>query len=430
MAYNGTSGASRRRITKYKVDFPTLPSIFGDLPQPAEISIVQNERSHDVVVLTWFAMHRQALANLKTGVPVTFEWSKGSVKNSWHGYVSFVSSEMSSANKKMTEVHCVGASFPAKKRELRVFKNKTIPQVAEILAKEVGLNFKGEANPRIFKQLTISGQSYWEWLSEQARRIGYVMYVEGLDLVFKPIDKVIDQASSEAPVLAYFAPMVPTDGLYEDKTLDYFKVLHGEYVEGMDLRTTKTVAGVNPATGKEFFSTKTPVKSGKPVRKVVNDTLFTEQRTEQVVHDAVSARIAAEGAAHLARFTTPAMVKCQGDPRIRPYKPVVIKGVDKQVDGYWVPLSVRHVMNITGEYSIEMKVATDGVGPTQGTSTRSSSTSNLGLVNIQAALDNGGKSPSVTKKSDIRLKLKSNLVKETNQGYNRTPATWVKKKGK
>ena len=121
---------------------------------------------------------------------------------------------------------------------------------------------------------------------------------------------------------------------------------------------------------------------------------------------------------------------CQGDPRIRPYKPVVIKGVDKQVDGYWVPLSVRHVMNITGEYSIEMKVATDGVGPTQGTSTRSSSTSNLGLVNIQAALDNGGKSPSVTKKSDIRLKLKSNLVKETNQGYNRTPATWVKKKGK
>jgi phage protein D len=430
MAYNGASGASRRRITKYKVDFPTLPSIFGDLPQPAEISLIQNERAHDVVVLTWFAPHKQAMANLKTGVPVVFEWSKGGVKNSWHGYVSFVSAEMSAANKKMTEVHCVGASFPAKKRDLRVFKNKTIPQVAAILAQEIGLKFRGESNPRIFKQLTISGQSYWEWLSEQARRIGYVMYVEGLDLVFKPIDKVIDHSSTEAPLLQFFAPMVPTDGLYEDRTLDYFKVLHGEYVEGMELRTTKSVAGVNPDTGKEFFASKTPVKTGKAVRRVVNDTIFTEQRTEQVVHDATSARIAAEGAAHLARFTTPAAVRCQGDPRIRPYKPVYIKGVNKEVDGYWVPLSVKHYMNITGEYSIEMKVATDGVGPNAGSSTRNASAERLGTVNIQAALDNGGKNPSVVKKSDIRLKLKSTLIKEANQGYNRTPMTWVKKKGR
>lgn len=430
MVYNGTTGASNRRITKYKVSFPTLPSIFGSLPQPAEISLIQKERAHDVVVLTWFRTNSQALSNLKTGVPVYFEWVKGSVKNSWHGYVSFVSAEMSSANKKTMEVHCVGASFSAKKRELRVFKNKTIPQVVEVLAKELGLNFKGESNPRVFKQLTISGQSYWEWMSEQAKRIGYVMYVEGLDLIFRPIDKVIDYSSTEAPVLEYFAPMVPTDGLSEDKTLDYFKVLNGEYIEGMELRNTKTVAGVNPLTGKEFSASKTPVRMGKAVRKNVNDTFFTEQQTSQVVHDSTAARVAAEGAAHLARFTTPAMVKCQGDPRIRPYKPVYVRGVDKEVDGYWIPTSVKHYMNITGEYNIEMRVATDGVGPTSGSTTRNASPSRLGTVNIQAALDNGGRNPSVVKKSDIKLKPKALLVKEKNQGYNRTPTTWVKKKGR
>lgn len=429
MVYNGTTGASRRRVTSYQVSFPTLPSLFSVIPQPAEITIVQKERAHDVVVLTWFRTNSQALANLKTGVPVYFEWTKGAVKNSWHGYVSFVSAEMSSANKKVMEVHCVGASFPAKKQEMRVFKNKTIPQVAETLAKELGFNFKGEPNPRVFKQLTISGQSYWEWMSEQARRIGYVMYVEGLDLIFKPIDKVIDYASTEAPVLAYFAPMVPTDGLYEDKTLDYFKVLNGEYVEGMELRNTKTVAGVNPVTGKEFSSSKTPARTGKAVRKNVNDTFFTEQQTSQVVHDSTSARVAAEGAAHLARFTTPAVVKCQGDPRIRPYKPVYVTGVDKEVDGFWIPLSVRHVMKITGEYNIEMKVATDGVGPTVSSSTRNASTANLGTVNLQAALNNGGRNPSVVKKSDIKLKLRTVLVTERNQGYNRTPTSWTKRRG-
>lgn len=429
MAYNGTTGASRRRITSYKVAFPTLPSIFRDLPQPAEISLIQKERAHDVVVLKWFTMHRQALANLKTGVPVSFEWTKGTVKNVWHGYVSFVSSEMSAANKKTFEVHCVGASFPAKRRELKVFKNKTIPQVAEQLAKEVGLKFQGAESPRVFKQLTISGQSYWEWLSDQAKKLGYAMYVEGMQLTFMPMDKVIDHGSTEAPVLAYFANMVPTDALYEDRTLDYFKVLNGEYVEGLELRNTKSVGGVNPVTGKEFNSAKAPSKMGKAVRRSVNDVFFTEQKTEHVVHDTRAARIAAEGSAQLARFTTPAVVRCQGDPRIRPYKPVYITGVDKEVDGYWIPLSVKHTMSITGEYSIEMTVATDGTGPNSGTSTRNASTAGLGKVNIQAALDNGGYNPATVKKQHIKLKAKTALVKESKQGYNRTPVVWSKKKG-
>jgi phage protein D len=417
-------GGSYRRGTEYSVSYPTLPSLTSTLPKPQSIVITQKQYSHDVAVLEFPVLNQQAMSNLKTGVPVSFTWTKDGNTGTWVGYVAFVSSELSATPRKRLEIHCIGSSFPLKTKKTRVFKNKTIPQVAEILAKEHGFKFVGEPNPRVFSQLTISGQSYWEWLQEQAKRIGYAMLVEGMTLVFRPIDKLIDHSVSNTPVLAYFSNDIPTDTLMADRTLDYFKVLNGEYIEGGELRNTKTVGGVDPVTGRVLSSSKSPKTVGTNVRTSANDVFFQEHKTGQVVHDATSAAVAAEGAAHMARFSTPATVKCQGDPRIKPYAPVYVTGVSDNLDGYWITTNVKHIMTIAGEYQLEMTVASDGLGNNKPTFTRTADLNYVGLVDLEAAIANGGISPSVAKQTGIALHTKTQIHKESGQGYNRTPTVW------
>jgi len=425
MAFSNGTSTSQRRVAKYTVTFSTLPSLSESLPSPTGITIIQKQKAHEVAIIEYPVLNAQAMDNLKTGVPVSFTWAKNGHSSTWIGYVSFISSEMHGSPKKRMQIHCVQASFPFKTKKARVFKNKTIPQVAEALAKELGFKFIGERNSRIFPQLVISGgQSYWEWLQQQADRIGYAMLMDGTTLIFRPIDKLIDHASSDSPVLSYFGNDVPTDTLLEDRTLDYFHVKNGEYIEGSERRNTKTVSGVDPVTSKILKSSKSPAKVGSNTRAKANDVFFEEHRTSQVVHDATAADAMATGAAHAARFTTPAIVRCQGDARIRPYSPVYIEGISGNLDGYWIPTFVKHHLTINGEYQIEMEVAADGNGANVPTSTRVAKRNLVGVVDLNAALQNGGINPAIRATNNTSLVSSKHVLVESGQGYNRTPTKW------
>lgn len=424
---SSNSSATNRRSTSYFVKFPTIPSLNNVMGQPMGIVIKQKALSHDLAILEYPTQNESLLKTLTTGVPVSFEWKKGSDSAKFVGYVSYVSSEISVSPKKRMEVHCVGASYPLKERKTRTFKNKTITQIAQIIAKEKGLKFVGEFHPRVFPQLTIANQSYWEWLHEQAKRIGYAMYVENTTMHFRPFDKLIDEGSSTAPVMAAFASDVPTDTLYYDRTLDYFKALKGDYIEGTELRNIKTVGGVNPVTGKLITAKKTPVKAGKRVRASSNSVLFEEQRTDQVVHDAIAANSSALGAAQMARFNMPARIKGQGHPLMRPYHPVYVDGIDARFNGFWVPDEITHYLTMVGEYQVEMHALADGTGVNAPAVGRKTSTSLVGKVDLEAAVANGGRATHLRTAPNSSLRSASLHVKETGQGYTKTPTVWVHK---
>ena len=431
-----SSHASGRRSTSYYVSYPTLPSLTETLPEPESIVINENQFSHDVAVLSFPVLNQAALSLFKTGVPVKLRWTKENLTRDWVGYVSFISSEHSVNPKKRMEVHCIGASFPLKNRKPRVFKSKTIPQVVEILAKEAGLQFSGDSNPRIFDQVSISGTSCWEWICANAKKIGFGVVVDGTTLYFKKVDSLIDIYSSNSAIISYFANDFPTDFLAVDRTLDYFKVMNGEYVEGDALRNEKHIGGVNPVTGKTVSTKQKPNQVGKNTRSSTSDVFFEDQRVHDVVHDSTAAMVAANGAAHMSRFTIPARVKCQGDTRIRPFAPVLVDGVSGELDGRWLVVSVKHYMNINNEYQIEMHVAADGNGKDVNGPTRTTQSSEIGTIDIAAALNNGGIPVSVSAAKTTVLKygglkpktsrpLKASHKQENNQGFNRTPAKWV-----
>lgn len=419
-APNLTSKGKFRRSTKISVEFPTLPSLSK---MPRRVDLHQKQNHHDVLILEYPVPSNTWASTLKTGVPIVFNWVQGHHKNTWRGYVSFVSTQAKNGREKTMEVHCVSASYPLKQKINKVFKNKTIPQAVAELVKPYGFSFVGDSHARKFDQLVISGHSIWEWIQEQAKVIGFAAVVEGTTFYFKKLDNLLDTKSSSAPVLTQFGNDMPMNAQAIDRTLDSLKVLRGEHVEGQsNSRTNKIVSGVDPISGKVFKSKKTPSKSGKSLRTIVNDVLFDEYQTGQVVNSYTAATSMAEGAATAARMTMPAKIVGQGDPRIRPFSPVFISGTGSATDGYWMVKEVHHMFHKIGDYQIEAVIATDGIGRTKETAYRKEPSSVIGTVDLHAALQS--KKQARAAQQGTRLEIKSPIIRPGNQGFNKAPARW------
>lgn len=415
-----TSTKKYRRSTTISVEFPTLPSLSAT---PRRVDLYQKQYHHDVLVMEFAIPSTLWASTIKTGVPMVFKWSQGVTSNEWVGYVSYISTQHKVGREKIMEVHCIAASYPLKQRITKVFKNKTIPQAVEELVRSHGLNFIGDGHSRVFDQLVLSGHSIWEWIQEQAKRIGYVVIVEGTNFYFKRLDAVLDFKSSSVPVMSYSNSDLTMNSQVFDRTLDYLQVLQGENVEGQaHSRSNKIVGGVDPITAKAFSSKQSPKKSGKALRTSDNDVLFDEYSTSQVVNSHEGAVTAATGAATLGRMTIPAKISGQGDGRIKPFNPVFIMGTGDATDGYWIVKEAHHMFQKIGDYQLEALIATDGLGGGKVSSFRTTPDSIVGTVDLKASLA----SPKMVKagRHGTRLEHKSLVLVEHAQGYNRTPTKW------
>lgn len=411
-----------RKGTYFTATFPTLPSLTA---QPRRVDLYQEQNAHDLLTMEFSAESPLWFTLIKTGVPVTFDWKQDTLSRTFIGYVSNISKIDAPQRQTSMVITCVGSTYPLKARVTKVFKNVTIPQAVQQIVEANGFTFVSEEHPQKFEQLTIPGNSYWEWIQEQAKRIGYGVIVDGMNFIFKPLDRLIDLGFSNAAILSIGDKTVPFNTQFLDRTLDYFRVINGDNIEdGVNLRTVKSVGGVDPITGKPFTADKSPEDSGQNLRVDVSEVLFTEYRTERVVNNQNIAETVADGAAQLARFNIPAKALCQGDPRIRPFGTVFINGTGSLTDGFWVVREAHHMFHKVGDYTMELTVATDGLGETNKSAFRTRGTSLVGTVNLVSEVANATGQIIKLGSSSARLVNSNPILKESSQGFKRAPTRW------
>lgn len=418
-----------RKGTRYEVTWPTISEF---TVQPRRIDLIQKQYFHDVVILEFSKTSYLWFDTIKTGVPVQFTWNQENLTRTWIGHVSSISKDENASRENIMRIHCVSATYPLKQKATKVFRNTTIPDAVESIVKEFGFKFVGTNHPRVFSQLNISGHSYWEWIQEQAKKIGYGLIVDGLNFIFKPLDELINLGFSSAPILSMGASTtVPANQQYLDRTLDNIRVINGEHVENVsELRMTKTVGGVDPITSKGFISTTSPGDVGLKVRSSVSDVLFDDYKTDIVANGSSAVIFASEAVAQLARLSLPAIIKGQGDPRIRPFSPVLIQGTGLSTDGFWIVEEVTHMLHQVGDYTLKAKIVTDGMGDSSTHPFRQRDTSLVGTVNLIEALKNGGKQLQAFSKKDVTIKPMNAILSSKNQGFKRTPTSWTLTKGR
>jgi hypothetical protein len=409
-----------RRSTAFKVSFPTLPSL---TVQPGEVDLYQEKFSHDILELTYVRESKVWASLLKTGVPVVFSWRQGNRAATWTGYVSHVDTQTAAQQNRTMKVTCLGASYKLKTRSGKNWKNKTIPEVAAQIAKEYGLKFAGDPSSKRFDQLSVSGQSYWSWLRELAEKIGYAFYVENTTMYMRPLTKLLTETVSNAPIMGLDLPAPDAGVAAYDRTLDSFTIKDGDYFDfAENTYANKVTAGVNPLTGKVLSSTSSPAGLLGQSRTSLKKPLFTDFSGE-VVHSKAFSKQTSKDLAFGAKFVTTAKLRGQGDPRLRPYHAVYVLNTGVSTDGFWVVNKVHHSFNITGIYEVDMEIATDGIGPNTAASFRNSGGLSRGTIDVESLMVND-LAENHPKNKSSNLVVKTPLIKESNQGFNRTSGVW------
>ena len=413
------TGTQSRLSSYYSVSYPDFPSIEI---QPNEVVLHQEMGKHDILELRYTLLTPFILKALKTGTPVQLTWKNDKVSGNFFGYTTVVSLPIKYQDYQETKIQCVGTSYPLKETSFKVWTNKTASQIAIELAKKAKLKPMVTPHKTIFTQQSLSGKSYWEKLNELAETIGYGMQVSGTELHFHPIDKMINQFMTTIPVLYSDNSFVSPFNNFNAPTLDAFEARIGDYLEtsGEPNRSTNTVAGVDPVTGKVYSSTTSPNKVGKSIRTNTKDPLFLKNKTNIVVNSSAMAKSLSEAASHLGRLSIPGKGKAQGDPRIAPWRTVEIQGTQGGGDGFWVIKKAIHSLYISGEYEVEFECRTDGVGGNKPSAFRPSSAGTVPYRNIQNdMMGNSKNKPSVT-----TLNSSKTLVSQGASGYKTTPRQW------
>jgi hypothetical protein len=186
--------------------------------------------------------------------------------------------------------------------------------------------------------------------------------------------------------------------------------------------TTKITGGVNPLSGKVVSGKTSPNKTGTKMRSGTRAPLFNDY-SDEVVHAKYLGKQASKDLAEGARLNTPASVLGQGDTRLSPYARVYISGTGLQTDGFWMVKESLHNFKFDGNYRIELKVLSDGIGDNVSSSFRRADASRLGTLNLQEKIvrDLGSKSTATTSYS---LVSRLPAVVESQQGFAQLGNYW------
>jgi phage protein D len=410
-------GFQSRFNTVYSVSFPEFPTFRY---QPYKITIVQEERSHDIAVLRFQRQTNWYHKALKTGTLVKITWQNNrKAKGSFYGHVVSYKRTRAAQMDGEIEVRCVAASFPLKNSISNTWVNKTIPEVVQDIAKKNKMKAVVTPHKGRFSQLPMYGMSYWEFLQELSYKVGYAFWVEGTTIYFKSFDELIEKNFGAIPILNFTEDFIPAFHSFVERTLDKFEPVLSDYVEDVDqpVRATKTLTGVDPIKGISYSSNN---QAKKTVRKNAAQVVFTDNSSLDVANSKSFADSLTKAKAERTRFQMPANFYGQGDPRIRPFNLVEVSGVDSTTDGYWLVRSVVHTMTKDGHYFSDGVVVSDGRGQNVAGPKRVKGSALMPTLN----LTNFGDNDRLSLKKGPKPSKNVFSYNETQSGYTLNAQSW------
>lgn len=408
--------------TSFTVSYPDFPS-FSVIPKG--FTLIQETGKQDILEITYLQESTVFYKGLKTGSPIKLKWkNSNNIVGEFFGYVVDHTSTVQQTIRRPITVRAIGASLPLKEGGNKIWKKKTAPDIVIEIAKQFKLKPIVTPHPMIFNQQSMLNHTYWEKIQELAKRIGYVAQVNGTELHFHPIDKMIDKFITTIPVLSFSEPFGSVLSEVDSHTLDMFKPKVGDYIDKTSYsKKTKVVNGVDPFTGKYYSYSDSPTTSGKNLRTSNANPLFSEALSGAITGSAKMAETIAKAHAQLSRFSITADAASQGDPRIAPYRTVEINGTGSTTDGNWIVKKARHQCYFDGRYEVEFTCMTDGTGKNKSSVFRPETASVIPIRNIAEELSTGSTSkPTVTTLRSSQL-----LVNKSNMGFKVTPSRWVGK---
>lgn len=300
---------------------------------------------------------------LTTNSPVRIVVRRGESSKTHYGYIHHVVHNRSK-DQSYVDVYVIGASYPMKQQNQSVYAHTTASAVATDIATKHGFAYDIADHGRVFPQISNPGYTDWELLANLAKQIGYSLRAEGTTLFFKPLTEDYLKMVASAQTFIATKP-----GTAVAPTLYSITPVVGDAINyGDAYKSSVAVTGYDPKLGAMF--TAINQNPAGTVRARVNPELFDRYDVNTATVDLQAASYEVQAAQELNRFPYRAKAVLVGTPDLRPDMPLIIGGVNPELDGHWIVIEANHVVE-NGMYTTEVEIGLDSLGavlPTQAVS--------------------------------------------------------------
>lgn len=334
-----------------RVSFPNSPAE----PKRVHRATLTKENYKHEFATFYFRDWGANFNNVKPGTPIKANFGG----KEFVGYVHDIRGEIDS-NKDFLEVEAIGASFVMRQASQEIYRNITASEVVKKIAQKYNFSYKVEPHPRVYPQISQSGLTDWELMVKLAKQCGYFLRAENTTIYFQPILKEFEEVIPEAPIFTKNdAGFRGISGIYS------FKPVIGEtlFHQGAD-KSAVAVAGVDPRSKQTFRVTNQT--RARTTRKVSQKEFFDKHATNVVANEYSVAKSEAESADEKSKFPYRAELVVVGTSRVHPGMPVYLDGLGDAYSGYWVALSVEHLVEESRlnfeQFTTTMTVGTDSLG--------------------------------------------------------------------
>lgn len=332
-----------------------------DTPEenPAILKITQQEFAHDVLSATYWGGDLNS-ASLTSGSPMQATFGRPAAMRNFYGYVNHAgrvnntfSNVATNIDRNATTVTCVGASWPMKQTDTRMWSNYTASQIVQEIATAFGLDANIVADPTVWPSQQMAGRTYWQFCVYLAQLIGYTFYCNGTQIVFKPRQTNPNSLSSLAAIYDY---------LNDPASLPVFNPTVGATSPTGGELANRQLAGINPRTVQIIYAT----AAGSPASTMLGSATVTPvfNKTEHcTVRSQEEAQAKVNGIGALNQLFISATATAGGNAFVGQGSLVYVQNANGSQNGLWFIEKVVHTFTAQ-TYSMDLVLGRDSMGAT------------------------------------------------------------------
>jgi hypothetical protein len=319
-----------------RISFPLTPLESLDV---SELVVLRHEYQMDTARVTLKVSYEDIVKYISAGSPLLVRWGSTLRFDEFVGYVhSF--RPVTDGITKRTEILCISAAYPMFNESGRTYTNVGIHNVAQEIGDTYRFQVETDPHPYVHDQILQRSDSDWSLLARLADQWGYVLLMDGVTLVFRPLKDILEENyrysfTAKTSIAGTLDPLANVISFEESYS-----------ATGKEPLTATVMHGVDPLSVEMISQTDiVPVES-----------VFKEIDSSQSVTSNLEGELRVSGTDR--QFPYEARATMRAAYRRKPFDVYRIFNDNKYRT--WVVRSVRHVVT-GGDYLSEMVLGSDGL---------------------------------------------------------------------
>lgn len=172
-----------------KISFPLTPLQQLDA---SNITVLRHEYRMDTARIRLNVSYRDLVEYVGAGSPLHLRWGSSLRFDEFIGYVHSFRPQIDGITNS-TEILAVSAAYPMINESGKTYTNVSIHNIAQEIGDTYRFQVETDPHPYISDQILQKGDSDWVLLARLAEQWGYMLLMDGVTLVFRPLSEVLEE---------------------------------------------------------------------------------------------------------------------------------------------------------------------------------------------------------------------------------------------